>query len=89
MDVIEKIKLMLENKKKQKLTPEDKEKIRIIESLIKQEKSFFQMKISTILEILKYLDATDEEAKAMIFDLLSPEQYDKTHEKVRYTISNQ
>lgn len=89
MDTIEKMKLMLEEKKEKASTKEDKEKIRIIELLLKNEKSFFEMKMPTIVEILKFLGATEQEEKQMLFDLLSPEQYDKTHPKVRYTISKE
>lgn len=76
---------LLEVKKKQELTEEDKKKVEFLDKLFKDEGCFFKLDIDISLNILEFLGLEEEQAKTMYFDLISPEMFKKTNPKIRHT----
>lgn len=85
MKSYEKIIELLEAKKKQELTDEDKEKVAFLETLLKDKGCFFKLDADVSFNILEFLGLDENEAKQIYFDLISPEMFKETNPKVRYT----
>ena len=74
---MEEIKALVEKKKKIELSPEDKEKLNVIEMLIANEAMFFQLDMQTAYGILQFLGIEDEKLSEYYTRLISIDNYSK------------
>lgn len=87
MDSFDKLLLLLEEKKKQVLQGEEKDKVEFLDKLLKNKACFFELKADVAFNILKYLGVPDDKLTSFYYDLTSPEMFSKTIPQVRITNS--
>ena len=88
MEIMEKMALLVNEKRKNTHNQEDLKKIEVIERLMSNPMTFFQLDANTIFGILTFLDVPEKEKKGLFFELLSPQQYDRNYPKVRISTSD-
>ena len=68
---------LIEKKRTNITTDEDKKKLELIEKICKNEKCFFEMKAATSIAILKFLGIPENEVLDYYFKLISIEEFKK------------
>lgn len=74
---MDEIKDLIEQKKKNELSQDDKEKLELIEKLITNDMIFFQLDMQTSYGILKFLGIEDENLSEFYSKLISIDNYSK------------
>lgn len=89
MKELDRLKELIEDKRKNIKTEDDKEKLEIIDELMKNDNCFFNLNVETAFGILDFLGVRQEEALGLYNGLISPENYmQNTPKQVYYQENN-
>ncbi len=72
---LEKLKELLNEKKKNTLSDLDKEKVSLIERLFEDDQIFFHLEYTTAIGILRYLGIPEEKLKSVHMELISYDNF--------------